>query len=200
MNALEERLPSFMTKLHQFDSNEARKNQLKNDLFHINANLKKLASNIEKSVHNLVFIDLDDFLTTRGWKSEIEAEKNKTYKKSNNFIKLSPISTLNTKISFLVGHNLVRIQDHCIELSFKDVVLQSAIHTAKLGIEINNGKSIDELEDCLKKFQMIKSKLEESIVKLDLSQINLETFKANLNSRKKQPNLREAIIKILETI
>ena len=153
MNALEERLPSFMTKLHQFDSNEARKNQLKNDLFHINANLKKLASNIEKSVHNLVFIDLDDFLTTRGWKSEIEAEKNKTYKKSNNFIKLSPISTLNTKISFLVGHNLVRIQDHCIELSFKDVVLQSAIHTAKLGIEINNGKSIDELEDCLKKFQ-----------------------------------------------
>ncbi|TCH60462.1 hypothetical protein [Acinetobacter sp. ANC 4862] len=74
------------------------------------------------------------------------------------------------------------------------------LHTAKLGIEINNGKSIDELEDCLKKFQMIKSKLEESIVKLDLSQINLETFKANLNSRKKQPNLREAIIKILETI
>lgn len=199
MNALEKRLPSFMTKSHQLNSNEARKNQLKNDLFDINANLKNLASKIEKSVHSLVFIDLDSFLTIRGWNSKIDTEKNKTYKKSNNFIKLSPISTLNKNISFLVGHNLVRIQDHCIELSFKDVVLQSAIHTAKLGIDINN-KSIDELEDCLKKFQMIKSKLEESIVKLDLSQINLETFKANLNSRTKQPNLREAIIKILETI
>jgi hypothetical protein len=199
MNALEKRLPSFMTKSHQLNSNEARKNQLKNDLFDINANLKNLASNIEKSIHSLVFSDLDDFLTTRGWNSKIDTEKNKTYKKSNNFIKLSPISILNKNISFLVGHNLVRIQDHCIELSFKDVVLQSAIHTAKLGIEINN-KSIGELEDCLKKFQMIKSKLEESIAKLDLSQINLETFKANLNSRTKQPNVREALIKILETI
>lgn len=199
MNTLEECLPSFMTKPHQINSNEARKNQLKNELFDINANLKNLARNIEKSVHSLVFIDLDDFLTTRGWNSKIDAEKNKTYNKSNNFIKLSPISTLNTKISFLVGHNLVRIQDHCIELSFKDEVLQMAIHTAKLGIEIKN-KSIDELEDFLKKSQMIKSKLEESIVELDLSQINLETFKANLNSRKKQPNLREAIIKILESI
>jgi len=199
MNALEEHLPPFMTKSHPLNSNEARRNQLKNELFNINANLNSLASNIEKSIHSLVFIDLDNFLAIKGWNSKIDTEKNKTYKKSNNFIKLSPISTSDTKISFLVGHNLVRIQDHCIELSFKDVALQSAIHTAKLGIEVNN-KSVNELEDSLKKSQIIKSKLEESIMKLDLSQINLETFKANLNSRKKQPNLREAIVKILESI
>lgn len=199
MNALEEHLPPFMTKSHPFNNNEARRNQLKNELFNINANLNSLASIIEKSIHSLVFIDLDNFLAIKGWNSKIDTEKNKTYKKSNNFIKLSPISTSDTKISFLVGHNLVRIQDHCIELSFKDVALQSAIHTAKLGIEVNN-KSVNELEDSLKKSHIIKSKLEESIMKLDLSQINLETFKANLNSRKKQPNLREAIVKILESI
>ncbi|TCH65165.1 hypothetical protein [Acinetobacter sp. ANC 4862] len=171
---------------------------MENKLVATSHELKELANKIEEKVTNLIFIEMDKFLESQGWISEIHDAKNKRYTQAFKNIYISAIKPASGKFEFIIKHDLFESIDHRIEVSFKDSTTTSHFKTATQSLNIKKDMSIEVLEDWVKGLQSTHQKLKIESEKLKLEDLTFEVIKVGQSHRKKRPNFIEAFLSILE--
>ena len=194
----EQRLQAIFAKSIQHDDEQSYRSKLENKLVATSHELKELANKIEEKVTNLIFIEMDKFLESQGWISEIHDAKNKRYTQAFKNIYISAIKPTSGKFEFIIKHDLFESIDHRIEVSFKDSTTLSHFKTATQILNIKKDMSIEVLEDWVKGLQSTHQKLKTESDKLKLENLTFEVIKVGQTHRKKLPNFIEAFLSILE--
>lgn len=194
----EQRLQAIFAKSIQHDGEQSYRSKLENKLVATSHELKELAHKIEEKIANLIFIEMDKFLESQGWISEIHDAKNKRYTQAFKNIYISAIKPASGKFEFIIKHDLFESIDHRIEVSFKDSTTISHFKTATQSLNIKKDMSIEVLEDWVKGLQSTHQKLKIESEKLKLEDLTFEVIKVGQSHRKKLPNFIEAFLSILE--
>lgn len=194
----EQRLQVIFAKSIQHDDEQSYRSKLENKLVATSHELKELANKIEEKVTNLIFIEMDEFLESQGWISEIHDAKNKRYTQAFKNIYISAIKPTSGKFEFIIKHDLFESIDHRIEVSFKDSTTLSHFKTATQVLNIKKDMSIEVLEDWVKGLQSTHQKLKTESDKLKLEDLTFEVIKVGQSHQKKLPNFIEAFLSILE--
>jgi len=194
----EERLKAIVNQAEQFDVEKMDRRKLENDLHDAYHQINTLENIIKENVNNLIFTELDNFLVQQGWRSEVNSENGRDYKLGIKYIWIVPTDTASKKQGYLVSHNLFEGKTHRIEVSFKDTNIARFLIMAKNGLVIHNDMKNEELNNKLEQFQTIKNKFNEINQDLNFDILDIEVTKVGQNSFKKQPNLIEALLTILE--
>ncbi|NNG99763.1 hypothetical protein [Acinetobacter sp. ANC 5414] len=194
----EQRLQAIFAKSIQHDGEQSYRSKLDNKLVAKSHELKELAHKIEEKVTNLIFIEMDKFLESQGWISEIQDAKNKRYTQAFKNIYISAIKPASGKFEFIIKHDLFESINHRIEVSFKDSTTISHFKTATQSLNIKKDMSIEVLEDWVKGLQSTHQKLKTESEKLKLEDLTFEVIKVGQSHRKKLPNFIEAFLSILE--
>lgn len=195
----EQRLQAIFAKSIQHDDEQSYRSKLENKLVATSHELKELANKIEEKVTNLIFIEMDEFLESQGWISEIHDAKNKRYTQAfKNIYNISAIKPTSGKFEFIIKHDLFENIDHRVEVSFKDSTNLSHFKTATQVLNIKKDMSIEVLEDWVKGLQSTHQKLKTESDKLKLEDLTFEVIKIGQSHQKKRPNFIEAFLSILE--
>lgn len=194
----EQRLQAIFAKSIQHDDEQSYRSKLENKLVATSHELKELANKIEEKVTNLIFIEMDEFLESQGWISEIHDAKNKRYTQAFKNIYISAIKPASGKFEFIIKHDLFESIDHRIEVSFKDSTTLSHFKTATQSLNIKKDMPIEVLEDWVKGLQSTHQKLKTESEKLKLEDLTFEVIKVGQSHPKKLPNFIEAFLSILE--
>jgi hypothetical protein len=197
--SLEDRFQAILSKSNQIEAEKNSRQKIENDLLAMDANLQDIATRILEVVEHLVFTDLDNFLCPKGFKSSVNNNNGKLYKLDvNKQIEWFPTNTASKKIGFLVKQTIIESRDYRVEVSFKDPVVDSAMKTAKQGINITNNQSTEFLSDWLKRLEVNKNTLDVLLANLSLDNFTVEYFPVGSNHGKKAVTPSEALVKILE--
>ncbi|XZT90514.1 hypothetical protein ACT4Y5_07860 [Acinetobacter baumannii] len=194
----QERLQVIINQAEQFDIEKIDRRKIENDLHDAYRQINTLENIVKENVNNLIFTELDNFLAPQGWRSEVNSENGRDYKLGIKYIWIVPTDTASKKQGYLVSHDLFEGKTHRIEVSFKDTNIARFLIMATNGLVIHNDMKNEELNSKLEQFQMIKNKFNEINQDLNFDILDIEVTKVGQNAFKKQPNLIEAFLTILE--